>query len=318
MIFKKYPNTWSWDSLSPLYRDSPFLSLDIGISEVEIQSKNEIEENRDEENKDESNKDEANKDEENKNEENKDEENKDEPKCYQNDNEENSDKKNVSSNLITEKEVLYGPMVRDVMSQLRNISYDFDNIRNKSMYESLRALLTECEKMREKENSIPILPKQQQKAKSHQKYAKLLLNRKRKSNSRVGEKSEEIKKSKVIKVDVEKPTKVHRKEEPIIENIVDSNGMGLDQFKTNDVITLDSSSGDEEVTLTNYPTKRSDVTQGDLAELSNNQMLSDRIIYAMQKMIAKKYPMVQGLQDTILGQTLSFDVMKNRPFLQVS
>ena len=46
-------------------------------------------------------------------------------------------------------------------------------------------------------------------------------------------------------------------------------------------------------------------------------MLSDNVVNAFQKMMEKQFPEANGLQDPILGQTLSFKVQKNKPFVQV-
>ena len=46
-------------------------------------------------------------------------------------------------------------------------------------------------------------------------------------------------------------------------------------------------------------------------------MLSDNVVNAFQKMMEKQFPEANGLQDPILGQTLSFKMQKNTPFVQV-
>ena len=46
-------------------------------------------------------------------------------------------------------------------------------------------------------------------------------------------------------------------------------------------------------------------------------MLSDNVVNAFQKIMEKQFPEANSLQDPIFGQTLSFKVQKNKPFVQV-
>jgi len=59
------------------------------------------------------------------------------------------------------------------------------------------------------------------------------------------------------------------------------------------------------------------LTFSDLKLISNKRMLNDNVINAVQKMIKLKYPDIGGLQDPVLGETLNFDVYKNKEFVQV-
>ena len=54
-----------------------------------------------------------------------------------------------------------------------------------------------------------------------------------------------------------------------------------------------------------------------MKDISDSRMLSDNVVNAFQKMMEKQIPEANGLQDPILGQTLSFKVQKNKPFVQV-
>lgn len=297
-VFRKFPKTWSWDALSVLYRNSPFLTLDVGMTEDELQAQENMplvtdvmESNYE-----------------------------DVMECNDEDVMERKDEY-VDDREIKEKkqDVQYGPMVRDVITQLRNISYELENDENKGIYESLSLILSNSEKLRKTEDSLPVLPNQHQTKAKKPKYLRLSLNKKRKSNPRVGEKNEKKKKAKVIKVEDEssKVLKENKQGMVIEECVVDNQGVGEDQFETRELIFIDSSSGDEDLILKDCPHYRSSLSQSDLKELSNNNMLNDNVLHVFQKMLSKKYPLINGLQDTVLGQTLAYDVMGSRPFLQV-
>ena len=46
-------------------------------------------------------------------------------------------------------------------------------------------------------------------------------------------------------------------------------------------------------------------------------MLNDTVIHIFQGMLQKQYPRINGLQDPVLGQNLSFSMNKNKPFVHV-
>ncbi len=50
--------------------------------------------------------------------------------------------------------------------------------------------------------------------------------------------------------------------------------------------------------------------------MSKTGWLTDNIINATQKLLQKQYPAMPGLQETLLGKTLTFDVMEDE-FVQV-
>ena len=64
-------------------------------------------------------------------------------------------------------------------------------------------------------------------------------------------------------------------------------------------------------------TFRCSLGYSNLKDISHSHMLSDNVLNAFQKMMEKQFPETNGLQDPILGQTLSFKVQKNKPFVQV-
>ena len=56
--------------------------------------------------------------------------------------------------------------------------------------------------------------------------------------------------------------------------------------------------------------------QSDISSLKHNRMLSDVVINLFQRMLKKQHPNVRGLQDTLLGNNLQFDVIKTS-FVQI-
>ena len=59
------------------------------------------------------------------------------------------------------------------------------------------------------------------------------------------------------------------------------------------------------------------ITQSELKSLSDNEMISDVVINVAQKMMANRHPWLKGLQDPILGQTMSFRRFQSQPFVQI-
>ena len=62
-------------------------------------------------------------------------------------------------------------------------------------------------------------------------------------------------------------------------------------------------------------TPRYSLGYSDLKGISDNRMLSGNVVNAFQKIMEKQFPEANGLQDPILGQTLSFKLQKNKPFV---
>ena len=69
-------------------------------------------------------------------------------------------------------------MVRDVIGQLKSISYELDNEDNKNLYESLTSVLIMSEPKRKREDLIPLLMKPKTTKKTVNKYSQLSLNKK--------------------------------------------------------------------------------------------------------------------------------------------
>ena len=296
-VFLKYPNIWSWDALSTIYKNSPFLTLDVDITEEELKTLFKEEEFKPIKHS------------------------QHQQEILNQDIEQQQDIEPDTpveiKEMHKEKSVQYGPMARDVLSQLRSIFYELDNDIDRKLYTSLSSILSDYEKLRKKENNLPILP-QKRYERSAFKFTRLSLNRKRQANRRIGIKNEKMKKARILKVEEPKkqPTKKIKEQQEIFTNIVDNEGMGKEDFKTKLEI-VEISSGDDELVLKDPPSFRRFMNESDLEDLSNNRMLTDKVLHTFQMLISKKFPMIEGLQDPIIGEQLAFTEMKNRPFLQV-
>ena len=62
---------------------------------------------------------------------------------------------------------------------------------------------------------------------------------------------------------------------------------------------------------------RVDLFYDDLKTILDKQMLTDNVINVVQKMLKRKFTDAMGLQDTLLGQSLTYDVYQNKPFAQI-
>ena len=62
---------------------------------------------------------------------------------------------------------------------------------------------------------------------------------------------------------------------------------------------------------------RCSLNHSDLKDLSENRMLNDNIVNAVQKMLKKQFTEANGLQNPVLGQGLNFQVYRSIPFVQV-
>ena len=318
-IFNKFPDTWSWNAISSLYRNSPFLTMDEEMIKEDGEMANKDGEIATGDTKMTTENAEMTMEDAGMTTENA-EMTMEEAGTAKENEEMEKQSENLEPTKSRNKDIDYGPMVRDVIGQLRNISYELKNEDSKELYESLSSILKQTEQKRKREDLIPLLmkPKSIPTKKSYQ-YSKLSLNRKRQTNNRVGEKSEMMKKAKLIKVEPENNLKKKFKHDIVEESIVGSSGMGEAKFDTKEIIFIDEDEGDEDLVLTNYPsTNRSELSHRTLRILSNNLMLTDNVIFPFLKMIQRQYPLVEGLQDTVLGQTLAYDVMQNLPFLQVT
>ena len=105
--------------------------------------------------------------------------------------------------------------------------------------------------------------------------------------------------------------------EEIITNELDYNNVMEFQTDINKNIELNGA------LITQPPKEPVDITPrcslvySDMKDISDSRMLSDNVVNVFQKMMEKQFPEANGLKDPILGQTLSFKVQKNKPFVQV-
>ena len=81
-----------------------------------------------------------------------------------------------------------------------------------------------------------------------------------------------------------------------------------------DLIVEECGSGNE-IYANDFPSLH--ITQSELKSLLDNEMISDVVINVAEKMMAKQHPWLKGLQDPILGQTMSFRQFQSQPFVQI-
>ena len=182
-IFKKYPEAWSWDALSSLYRNSVFLTIDDEVDYDTNMNINIIKSPATEDDFHLNNLD------------------SDVGDSGKEDTLDVGSKDFSKQKCNSLSQVRYDTMTRDVLTQIGNISHDLDLTDNKELYESLVPILKFAEMKRKRERNLPLLPKT---SKNLPKYLSLSLNRKKNSNKRVGEKAEIEAKAKLIKVKSEK------------------------------------------------------------------------------------------------------------------
>ena len=300
MVFKMFPETWSWISLSSLYRESPFLTLDGGLESLNRESNNvgetivenlqghDVEEDRISAITEEI--------------------------TVPNLAELPGRKRTIKTNFSAE--------VRDMLNHLKNISYEFEESSEAMIFlhEGLKDLYSKVENLREKEMGIPTRlekhMKMPMKKKSKENYIEIPLQLRKKSFiPRVGEKKQKMTEASKINLNI---NTVQTKE--VEESIVtDDQINGEETFTTRAAEFFDIVKDDNIIAHTspvNFEFNRSKLPLQDLEDLSNSSMLSDRLIKCLQDYIRKNNPAINGLQDPILGQNLSFQPM-NKPMVQV-
>ena len=105
-----------------------------------------------------------------------------------------------------------------------------------------------------------------------------------------------------------------------IDRVNDFDGVDYDNnteftvFTENNTVSKENLVAESE---SNELAPRWSLKYSDLKEISDNWMLNDNIMNAVQKMLKKQISQVNGLQDPVLGQTLNFNVNRNLPFVQV-
>ena len=74
--------------------------------------------------------------------------------------------------------------------------------------------------------------------------------------------------------------------------------------------------GDENHSYKNE-TPRTNLTAGDLGDISHHRMLNGRVINSFLQMLKSQYIQVNILQDPVLGQGLHFTIFRKDPFVQI-
>lgn len=62
---------------------------------------------------------------------------------------------------------------------------------------------------------------------------------------------------------------------------------------------------------------QTNLSRADLKMISDGEWLSDTVIHTVQSMIKCQFPLINGLQDPVLGQESLFSIYRDVPFVQV-
>ncbi|XP_047145632.2 uncharacterized protein LOC124818650 [Hydra vulgaris] len=306
VVFKKYP-CWNWESISPLYRMSPYLNLDIDFEFNKAKTKipndklntttsaSEISNNEHKE-----------------------------PSIDRNEDSEGLLITDAQKVRNTVKKPITSKTIRSLLSELQSLSFLIQHDENllENTYNDLNKIIINVKKTVPKESCLPLLPnnaKLTHLRKSHIKYHKLPApKRKNTKFKRVGEKKEKLLAASKIEVTF-KPEKKPVETEVINDNLLDYKN--LLEFKDKQIIVYsdDEYTGTDESTNTGKKNCSSNISlcQNDLSDISNNGWLSDNVMNIFQSMMKIQFKDINGLQDTILGQNLAFNTYSNIPFVQV-
>ncbi|XP_065648764.1 uncharacterized protein LOC136078033 isoform X2 [Hydra vulgaris] len=303
VVFKKYP-CWNWESISPLYRMSPYLNLDIGFEFDKANTKgpndklstttyaSDISNNEHKESS-----------------------------IDRNENSEVLVKPDAQNGRNTGKQSITSKSIRSLLSELQSLSFliEHDESLLGNTYKELSNIIENVKNAIPKESCLPLLPnndKTSHMQNSCVKYHKLPApKRKNTKFKRVGEKKEKLLAASKIEVTF-KPEKKHVETEVINNNLLDYEN--LLEFKDECIVCSDDEyTGSDENTNTDKKNSKISLCQNDLSDISNNGWLSDNVINMFQNMMKIQFKDINGLQDTILGQTLAFNTYNNIPFVQV-
>ena len=263
-IMEKYPE-WSWLQLSSLYRNSPFLKLDLRENELSFYnpptSNDESDQKLDEEVLAE------------------------------------EDRITEENNENPEYFKYSGDTCRRELKDITELSFCLDDQLDHLhyLYKQLLLLKNNIRNLIPKESGILLRTTTQKEdswfKRTDKKMFGTLPFKKKKTNSlakRVGIKKETLVRASNINITAKNSKDVKK----ITEDIV-----------FDDLIVEECGSGNE-IYANDFPSLH--ITQSELKSLSNNEMISDVVINVAQKMMAKWHPCLKGLQDPILGQTMSF------------
>jgi len=281
---------YSWESLSPLYITSPFLCLD--QLDNDVQSENTTNNSTDvEEDSISSSNSEA---------------------PLINDLPETSNINSQNDPVNDPVKIYSTDMCLERLKRIRELIYNIQDqpvVTIHQIYEDMVKLEQKLEKISPNQGKHGL--KEKQKCSNIPIYKK---PRTEKIKKRVGEKKEKVQAAaNIVILDTTiKPKNSKKREEEVTEEIV------FDDL-ANIVISSDEECDDQVAPTERFveTSLRSLLNTGDLLSISNQQMLSDNVINVLQKMLKRQYHNTSGLQDTVLGQTLSFDVIQNKPFVQI-
>ncbi|XP_065679788.1 uncharacterized protein LOC136094113 [Hydra vulgaris] len=315
VIFKHYP-CWNWESISPLYRMSPYLNIDIDFdldnakvkgcndkistttySSVTTKESNKVSEasiKADTQNV---------------------------SKSYKvSEASVKADTQNVSN---TGRKSITGESIRSLLCDLRSLSFliDHDTELLENTYKELNNLITSLKSAVPKESCLPLLPnkiKKISKPKCSIKYHKLPAPKKKSMQfKRVGEKKEKLLAASKIEITLN-PEKKNVETEVINNNLIDYENI-LEFVDNNIVIFSDDENDTDKKNDSDEKNciSKINLSESDFSDILNNEWLSDNVINIFQNMIKDQFKEVSGLQDTVLGQNLAFSTHINKPFVQV-
>ena len=186
-----------------------------------------------------------------------------------------------------------------------------------------------------KESRITLLPAKEsikiKKEKEEKQYAATetqknfenfpILKRKDCKCKRVGKAKEKFLPS--SKILIEKDEMHLEDDDILIKQVVDDNldyenmpSFDIEKAALNQVDQRGKKIGDEQRSYKNG-TPRTNLTAGDLSDISHNRMLNGSVINSFQQMLKSQYIHANGLQDPVPGQGLNFAICCNVPFVQI-
>ena len=148
-----------------------------------------------------------------------------------------------------------------------------------------------------------------------------ILKRKDCKCKRVGKAKEKLLAS--SKILIEKDEMHLEDDDILIKQVVDDNldyenmpSFDIEKAALNQVDQRGKKIGDEQRSYKNG-TPRTNLTAGDLSDISHNRILNGNVINSFQQMLKSQYIHANGLQDPVLGQGLNFAICRNVPFEQI-
>eukprot|EP00794_Sanderia_malayensis_P004341 gene4341-4918_t len=295
-VFQKFP-VWSWEALSPQYRNSPFLTLDEVVVYNQIVQHNNDGSNIESQLPDENITTAINV-------------------------EDHSDIEFPNTPPVL-KARPYGKVCRETMNEIRNLTFliDDQSVVMSECCKELTAIKSKMYSACPEEKGLPLLQAMMKKVKIGVKKEKAEAARIidiGHKNKTVPVVTEEVLVDDAaaygtdrFNIDVEDiSTKMHFQEYEHPENCNVQEGALCEEMRPLEE-RFDS------VKSPFQDLSRSDLNKTDMKVFEKNEMLNDKIINVFQRMLAKDIPEASGLQDTVLGQRLHFKPMPSMPFVQI-